>query len=137
MTHCKALQCPPLFGRRARGRIDPHVRARPPRGRVHDCGQYRGQWEAARWDPPAQTPRDMDSADLKFKRFKKNVDVPRRDPKKQACTTYNTHRSSDGCYWESQNRGETCVYDHYCSWCKEHKSVIEKHQAFNCPHKSD
>ena len=73
----------------------------------------------------------------KVKDPKKNVDVPRRDSKKQACTTYNTHRSSDGCYWESQNRGETCVYDHYCSWCKEHKSVIEKHKAFNCPHKSD
>jgi len=66
MTHCKALQCPPLFGRRARGRIDPHVRARPPRGRARDCGPYRGQWEAARWGPPAQTPRDMDSADLVY-----------------------------------------------------------------------
>ena len=62
---------------------------------------------------------------------------PRKDPRKNGCTTYNTHRSSDGCYWESQNRGETCVFAHFCSWCKENRNVEEKHKSFNCTHKPE
>jgi hypothetical protein len=41
-----------------------------------------------------------------------------KDPKNKGCTTYNTHRSLDGCFWEHNNKGESCVFEHYCSWCK-------------------
>ena len=68
---------------------------------------------------------------------KKGDANPRKDPRKNGCTTYNSHRSSDGCYWESQNRGETCVFAHYCSWCKENRNVEEKHKSFNCTHKTE
>ena len=56
---------------------------------------------------------------------------------KKACTTYNTHRSSEGCYWESQHQGETCVFEHYCSWCKQNRNAVEKHKALNCEFKSE
>lgn len=65
----------------------------------------------------------------------KDDNVKRGDPKKNGCTTYNTHRSSEGCFWESQHRGETCVYKHFCSWCKLNREVEEKHKVFNCEYK--
>ena len=63
----------------------------------------------------------------------------KKDVKKdrKACTTYNTHRSSDGCMWEHQNKGETCVFEHFCSWCKQNRNTVEKHKAFNCEHTTD
>ena len=60
-----------------------------------------------------------------------------KDPKKSGCTTYNTHRSSDGCYWELNNKGETCVFDHFCSWCKANRNVSEKHKIIHCEHKTE
>ena len=69
---------------------------------------------------------------------KKNVDERvRKDPKKNGCTTYNTHKTSDGCYWESQNKGESCVFDHFCSWCKLNRNVADKHKVFDCEYKSE
>ena len=56
---------------------------------------------------------------------------------KKLCTTYNTHRSSESCYWEHVNKGQTCVFDHYCSWCKQNRSVDEKHKALSCEHKPE
>ena len=53
------------------------------------------------------------------------------------CTTFNTHRSSDGCAWEQRNEGESCVFKHFCSWCKSNRDVEEKHKAFQCEHKTD
>ena len=67
---------------------------------------------------------------------KNNDEKPRPDPKKSGCTTYNTHRSSEGCLWEHRNKGETCVFKHYCSWCKANRDVEEKHKAHSCEHKS-
>ena len=71
---------------------------------------------------------------------------PPKDPKKprdgkssfsKVCSTFNTHRSSDGCFWEHSNKGETCVFDHFCSWCKANRDVKEKHKALNCEHKPE
>ena len=70
------------------------------------------------------------------KKTQLNKDFKDRKPKK-VCTTYNTHRSSEGCLWEQQNRGEKCVFDHFCSWCKENRNVSEKHKVFNCEHKTE
>ena len=61
----------------------------------------------------------------------------KKDPKKSGCTTYNTHRASDGCYFEHNNEGKSCVYDHYCSWCKLNRDVTEKHKALNCQFKPE
>ena len=60
-----------------------------------------------------------------------------KESSKKPCTTFNTHRVSDGCYWEHNNRGETCIFEHYCSWCKTNRDVKEKHKAFECEFKSD
>ena len=38
------------------------------------------------------------------KNVKKDEDKVKKDPKKNGCTTYNSHRSSDGCYWEHVNK---------------------------------
>ena len=59
-----------------------------------------------------------------------------KDPKK-GCTTYNTHRSSDGCYWELNNKGEICIFVHFCSWCKANRDVTEKHKFIHCEHKTE
>ena len=60
-----------------------------------------------------------------------------KDPKGNGCTTYNTHRSSDGCYWEHVNKGESCVFEHFCSWCKTNRDSKEKHKLINCEFKSE
>ena len=79
--------------------------------------------------------------------IRSKVKKPPKDPKdkkfsddkkvKKLCTTYNTHRSSEGCYWEHVNKGESCVFDHYCSWCKQNRSVVEKHKVLSCEHKTE
>ena len=63
---------------------------------------------------------------------KKEEDKPKTDPKKTGCITYNTHRSSEGCLWEHRNKGETCVFKHFCTWCKANRDVEEKHKSLNC-----
>lgn len=60
-----------------------------------------------------------------------------KDRKSKPCTTYNTHRSSEGCYWEHNNKGESCIFEHFCSWCKTNRDVKEKHKLFDCEHKTD
>ena len=59
------------------------------------------------------------------------------DKKSKACTTFNTHRTSDGCLWEHNNPGQSCVFKHFCSWCKEHRNVEETHKVFNCESKDE
>ena len=59
------------------------------------------------------------------------------DSKKTGCTTYNTHRSSEGCYWEAQNKGESCIFKHFCSWCKLNRDVEEKHKVLHCEFKAE
>ena len=61
----------------------------------------------------------------------------KKDPKKTGCTTYNSHRASEGCYWEHTNKGESCVFDHFCSWCKVNRNVVEKHKSLHCEFKSE
>ena len=74
----------------------------------------------------------------KLKKPKDPKDRKLEDKKqKKLCTTYNTHRSSEGCYWEHTNQGQTCVFEHYCSWCKQNRNVSEKHKVLNCEHKTD
>ena len=73
----------------------------------------------------------------KPKKPKESGGAPKDDKKKKACTTYNSHRSSEGCFWESKNEGESCVFEHSCSWCKTNRGVNEKHKAYNCPHKDE
>ena len=64
------------------------------------------------------------------------TEKPKKDVK-SGCTTYNTHRASDGCYWEHQNKGETCVFEHFCSWCKANRNTVEKHKIINCEFKPE
>ena len=60
-----------------------------------------------------------------------------KDSKSKSCTTFNTHRASDGCYWEHNNKGETCVFEHFCSWCETNRDVKEKHKFINCEFKPE
>ena len=61
----------------------------------------------------------------------------KKDGKAKACTTFNTHRASEGCFWEHNNKGETCIFEHFCSWCKTNRDVKEKHKLFECEHKTE
>ena len=61
----------------------------------------------------------------------------KKEAKVKACTTFNTHRSSEGCYWEHNNKGESCIFEHFCSWCKTNRDVKEKHKVFDCEFKTD
>ena len=56
---------------------------------------------------PPRDPKDPNAP----KEPKKN----RGDQKSRPCTTFNTHKGSEGCYWEHHNKGETCIFEHYCS----------------------
>ena len=47
------------------------------------------------------------------------------------CTTWNTFKK-DGCSWENSNPGETCVFAHYCSSCKQRGFPNRRHKAINC-----
>ena len=40
----------------------------------------------------------------------------------------NTHRNTYGCFWEMNKKGEFCVFEHFCSWCKGNRSAAEKHK---------
>ena len=74
---------------------------------------------------------------LKAKKTSSSKDT-KKDPAKKdrkACTTFNTHRSSEGCFWEHQNKGKTCVFEHFSSRCKQNRNTVEKHKAFNCEFK--
>ena len=83
-----------------------------------------------------------ETVDLKNK-SKKQVKEPKNrpeklekgDPKKSVCTTFNTHRSSEGCYWEQMNEGKTCIFEHVCSWCQLNRNTSEKHKLINCEFK--
>ena len=63
------------------------------------------------------------------------VEKSKKDPKANGCTTYNTHRASEGCYWEHLNKGEQCVFEHFCSWCKLNRNAVEKHKIIQCEYK--
>ena len=72
-----------------------------------------------------KAPKSVEKSDSK-------VDTPKKDPKTNGCTTYNTHRSSEGCY-----PGNSCVFEHFCTWCKTNRNAVEKHKSTNCEHKTD
>ena len=72
-----------------------------------------------------------------LKEVKKDDTIKKDKAKIKMCTTFNTHQSSDGCAWEQRNEGESCVFKHFCSWCKSNRDVEEKHKAFQCEHKTD
>ena len=63
------------------------------------------------------------------------VEKSKKDPKANGCTTYNTHRASEGCYWEHLHQGEQCAFEHSCSWCKLNRNVVEKHKLIQCEFK--
>ena len=46
------------------------------------------------------------------------------------CTTWNGFKQQ-GCHYESNNPGETCVFQHICSKCKA-KGLTKKHKAWQC-----
>ena len=60
---------------------------------------------------------------------KKDLDKPMGKSQK-LCTTWNSFKQN-GCHYESNNQGETCVYQHACSKCKA-KGLIRKHKAWQC-----
>ena len=63
------------------------------------------------------------------------VEKSKKDPKANGCTTYNTHRASEGCYWEHLHQGEQCAFEHSWSWCKLNRNVVEKHKLIQCEFK--
>ena len=46
------------------------------------------------------------------------------------CTTWNSFRN-EGCQWEHSHPGESCVYQHICSFCKG-KGLSRKHKFWQC-----
>ena len=49
------------------------------------------------------------------------------------CTTWNGFKK-DGCHYEANNPGETCVFQHVCNKCKA-KGSMKKHKAWQCDDK--
>ena len=48
------------------------------------------------------------------------------------CTTYNTFKK-DGCSYEHSNPGESCIYLHACSTCRQKGLGLKRHKAHQCP----
>ena len=48
------------------------------------------------------------------------------------CTTWNTFKK-DGCSYEHSNPGESCIYLHACSTCRQKGLGIKRHKAHQCP----
>ena len=80
-----------------------------------------------------KVPKDPKGA----KKSDEDLKLKKADPRKNGCTTYNTHRSSDGCYWEHVNKGDSCIYEHFCSWCKLNRDVKDKHKVLSCEYKPE
>ena len=74
---------------------------------------------------------------VKAKDSKDNKKVRGDKEAKKACTTFNTHRSSEGCYWEHNNRGENCIFEHFCSWFKETSKKSTKCSSVNSKQSSN
>ena len=47
------------------------------------------------------------------------------------CTTWNTLRQ-EGCHYAFNNPGETCVYSHQCSSCRQRGFPNRKHKSIHC-----
>ena len=47
------------------------------------------------------------------------------------CTTWNTFKN-EGCHWEFNNPGQTCVYLHHCSTCRQKGFPNRRHKAIHC-----
>ena len=46
------------------------------------------------------------------------------------CTTWNSFKQ-EGCHYEFNNPGSSCVFSHYCSHCKS-KGHNRKHKLWQC-----
>ena len=48
------------------------------------------------------------------------------------CTTWNTFKNGEGCHYEYTNPGQSCVYLHHCSTCRQKGFPNRRHKAINC-----
>ena len=47
------------------------------------------------------------------------------------CTSYDTFRK-EGCSYENSDPGESCIYLHHCSNCRQRGFPGRRHKAINC-----
>ena len=48
------------------------------------------------------------------------------------CTTWNTFRNGEGCHFEYTNPGQSCVFLHHCSTCRQKGFPNRRHKAIHC-----
>ena len=60
----------------------------------------------------------------------KNSNNSNNGQQQKMCTTWNSFRQ-EGCHYESNNPGQSCVFLHFCSHCKS-KGFNRKHKLWQC-----
>ena len=50
----------------------------------------------------------------------------------ELCFTWNNSNTQGKCKYEVDNKGQKCIKQHYCSWCKAEHNVTSFHQKAFC-----
>ena len=79
------------------------------------------------------------SSQMEFPRPHKSREDPRnqdRKTDKPLCTTFNKCTTEGKCDWEVSNPGRVCQRRHECSYCRQTKNLLRKHQESRCASKA-
>ena len=85
---------------------------------------------------PAFVMSAKDEVPAPKREIKKKEVAQTADPvaKKKVCETFNTCRTKKKCSYEVEHAPARCKRLHECSYCREHRSVREFHQSWDCGH---
>ena len=77
------------------------------------------------------------SSQMEFPRPAKEKEPIKKGPDydKPLCTTYNKCTTEGKCEFEVRNPGRSCLRKHECSWCRQNKNQLRKHQELKCASK--
>ena len=77
------------------------------------------------------------SSQMEFPRPAKEKEQPKKGPEneKSLCSTFNKCTTEGKCDFEVRNPGRNCLRKHECSWCRQNKNQLRKHQELNCASK--
>ena len=103
--------------------------------KVKDIEQGYKTWESLDKciDPTAWTyAREMVPPSKPKENSNQNVKSQSQNSQQKFCTTYNTFRNGNGCSYEYSNPGETCVYQHSCSNCRQKGFPNRRHKSIHC-----
>ena len=85
--------------------------------------------DSTAWNYAKESVSDQKSSQVQGAKNQQNQS---QNSSQKLCTTYNTFKRGESCAFEFNNPGETCVYLHSCSACRQRGFNNRCHKAFNC-----